>query len=255
MFGNGGDDGHDSGPDPGQIIFGYLLWRELQSGRLAPGDVFRAGCAVVLFFGAIGGVILVIALASVPSHYGGTYSPGRHALPGPGRAGRLLGADHDAEADDRADGETEREPRTDAKAIGETETDPEAAAWGRHPRIARQRLVDEGDEGPAVAPVLVHKEGLPPDHRRGCPSRRRRIRSRPASRAGTSRSRGGAAWSYFPYIDRSREPDIFGCDGTDAAPTEGWVTFEVPDCRRDGPVLTTCLPDIGCGRPTRIRLR
>lgn len=65
----GDDDGFDSS-DVGGLLFGYLLYRELHSGRLDAGGCLRAGCLVAILIGAVlGGLLLLAALATSSQRY------------------------------------------------------------------------------------------------------------------------------------------------------------------------------------------
>ncbi len=83
MFGNdnGGDGGDDGGFGLGQLLFGLWLWRELDSGRIDAGQLFKA---LFLIAAVIGGgflVLLAIASASVP-RYDGSYDSYAPTIPG-----------------------------------------------------------------------------------------------------------------------------------------------------------------------------
>ena len=57
-----GDDGDDGGMSFGELLFGMWLWREVDSGRIQPGCIFRAIALLVLVLG--GGFLLLIAIGS-----------------------------------------------------------------------------------------------------------------------------------------------------------------------------------------------
>ncbi len=69
-----GDDDHDPF-DLGQLLFGYLVYREIRDGRLDADQVIRAGCLVILLIGAVlGGGALLVGTFAAP-HDGGSYVP------------------------------------------------------------------------------------------------------------------------------------------------------------------------------------
>lgn len=60
MFDDGGGDGGDGGFGWGQALFAFLLWRELDSGRLTLGGLIAGILGLLLGLAAIGLGILVI---------------------------------------------------------------------------------------------------------------------------------------------------------------------------------------------------
>ena len=72
MFGNdnGGDGGDDHGFGLGQLLFGLWLWRELDSGRIDAGAIFKLLFLVAAVIGGGFLLLLAIASASVPRHGG-----------------------------------------------------------------------------------------------------------------------------------------------------------------------------------------
>lgn len=62
MTGLGDDDGRD-GPDQDQALLAYLLWREVQSGRMSATDPIWAGCAYFVLVGVVIGIGLLVLLA------------------------------------------------------------------------------------------------------------------------------------------------------------------------------------------------
>lgn len=44
-----------------QALFAFLLWRELDSGRMTPGDLLRGAFALLLVLGAVGLGLLLLA--------------------------------------------------------------------------------------------------------------------------------------------------------------------------------------------------
>ncbi|MFM2105558.1 MAG: hypothetical protein RL338_590 [Chloroflexota bacterium] len=69
MFDNGDHHGHGdgdgNGTDWGQAIFAFLLFRELQSGRMSAGDLFIGAIGFFLVLGGLGlGLLLIVGLLS-----------------------------------------------------------------------------------------------------------------------------------------------------------------------------------------------
>ena len=69
MFGND-DGGDDDGLGLGEVLFGLWLWRQMDSGRMDAGGVFKAGCLILALLGGGLLILLVIASASVPRYSG-----------------------------------------------------------------------------------------------------------------------------------------------------------------------------------------
>ena len=67
MFDNGDHHGHGdgNGPDWGQALFAFLLWREVQAGRMNAGDILVGAIGFLLVLGGLGlGLLLLVGLLS-----------------------------------------------------------------------------------------------------------------------------------------------------------------------------------------------
>ena len=93
MFGNDSGDGngdHD-GFSFGQLLFGLWMWRELESGRLDAGSVFKAIFVILAVLGGGFLLLLMVVGMSMPRYDGYdpyTPMPGRPRRPPTRRRGR-----------------------------------------------------------------------------------------------------------------------------------------------------------------------
>lgn len=244
MFGNdnGGDGGDDHGFGLGQLLFGLWLWRELDSGRIDAGSIFK-----VLFLGAavIGGgflVLLAIAGASVPRYGGSLDDSTPYAWP--------------TEAPAFVPAWTPRPTSTPAPPATQSPAPKpkplpgigkKVAAgdgwWVRVDKVARWRPAWYREPGWRLVTAYV-TVGMPAVE-------------------------DGCAWgdmfyvtarsgrTYQGFLDqRLREPQLFDCaDYHRRTQARGWVTFEIRDKDAKGLVLTSCVPEMfGCDDGPRIRL-
>ena len=236
MFGNdnGGDGGDDHGFGLGQLLFGLWLWRELDSGRIDAGGIFKVLFLVAAVIGGGFLVLLAIAGASVPQYAGSLDYATPYAWPT--EAPAFVPA-WTPQAD--IDAHSHRDPV--AHAEGET------APRHRQEGPGRGRLVGAGRQGRALAALVVPRARLAPGHRvhhRRHAGRGGRLRlGRHVLRHGPER-----ALVHRLAGGRSRTR-ISSTAPTTTAGTQakGWVTFEVRDKDAKGLVLTSCVPEMfGC---------
>ena len=239
MFGND-DGGDDDGLGLGEVLFGLWLWRQMDSGRMDAGGVFKAGCLILALLGGGLLILLVIASASVP-RYSGSFD---YSTPysRPTEAPFVAPAWTPRPAPTPAPTATPSPTPTPRHRIGKKV----AAAdgwWVRVDKVKRWRpsWYDEPGWRLVTAYVTV---GMPAVE-------------------------NGCAWGdmffvtarsgreYQGFLDQTRrEPQLFDCaDYHRRTKAKGWVTFEVRDKDAKGLVLTSCVPEMfGCVDGPRIRL-
>ena len=243
-----GNDDHDPW-DLGQLLFGYLVYRELRDGRLDADQVIRAGCLLVLIVAAvIGGGLLLIGGLAAPQ-YGGGYVPYETAAPYTTRqpafvapaTARPTAAPTTAEPTPTpkpkpTPGQTpipgigKRVPGGGGWAVTVTKVQRWRPSWYRQPgwrlitAYVRVRM-------PAVEYECAWADSFWLEARSG-------------------RTYGGL------WISGPRDPSLFACSDYHRATTAaGWVTFEVRDADAKGLLLNACLPAFGfCEKPAVIRL-
>ena len=245
MFGNdnGGDGGHDhDGFSFGQALFALWLWRELDSGRIDGGQVFKAIAVIFLVIAGGGLLLLVIASASMPRYDSSLDPYATSAWP--------------TEAPAYAPAWTPRPTRTPAPTATPTPTPKPTPIPGIGKKVA-------AGDGWFVTVTKVE---------RWKPS----WYKEPGWRLITARVTVGmpavdfdCAWSdmfsvtapsgreYRAWIEGNREPALFACSDYHRRTTDkGWVTFEVRDADAKGLVLTFCMSSVlGCDDAPRIRLK
>ena len=233
MFGNDGDDHHGLDPgDIGALLFGWLVYREVQAGRLDAGGCLRAGCLIVAIIGAVigGGLLLLGTIGSLATPgYGGfapieTYAPfptERPAIVVPATARPAPTPAPTAEPTPTPKptpmpGIGDRVPAGDGWAVTVTKVQRWRPAW-----------YDE----PGWRLVTVHVKVRMPAVEYECV-----LGSTFWLRARSGREYQGFEWQ------RLREPGLFACSDYHRPTTAaGWVTFEVRDADAKGLVLLTWL--------------
>jgi len=229
------DDDHS---DLGGLLFGYLLYREIRDGRLEAGDIFRAGCVLVLVVGAVLGAVLLVVGLSMPR-----YDP---------EGGIQYGAP------------------TAPVFVAPVALPPESQA-----PVATRRPTPEPTPSPTVKPTPLPGVGTRVDAGDGWAITVTKVQrwrpgwyDEPGWRLITAylkvrmpavenecvwgdmfvvTARGGR--TYQGFLDQQlREPDLFACSDYHRPTTAaGWVTFEVRDADAKGLVLTACPGDLfGC---------
>ena len=243
MFGNdNGGDGHDhDGFSVGQLLFGLWMWRELESGRLDAGSVFKALFLIAAVLGG-GFLLLLLVVGATMPRYDGSLDPYTpYAWP--------------TEAPAYAPAWTSRPTWTPAPTATPSPTPKPTPKPTPIPGIGKK--VAAGD-GWTVTVTQV---------RRWTPS----WYHEPGWRLITAYVKVGlpaveyeCVWgdmffltarsgrTYQGFLDqRLREPELFDCsDYHRRTTTAGWVTFEVRDADAKGLVLTACPGDLfGCEGP------
>ena len=245
--------GDDNDPfDLGQLLFGYLVYREIRDGRLDADGIIRAGCLIVLLVGAVIGGGLLLAGAFATPQYGGGYVPVETAAPYPTQLPAIV-----ALATPRP---TVR-PTPSAKPTPTPTPTPKPTPKPSPVPVIGKRVV--AGDGWAVTVTKVE---------RWRPSWYRE----PGWRLLTAYVKvhmpavdDGCAWgdtfwleaksglTYQGWLDRVvREPELFACaDYHRATTAAGWVTFEVRDADAKSLVLHACLPAYSsCETPVVIRV-
>ena len=245
MLGND-DGGDDNGLGLGELLFGLWLWRELDSGRIDAGCIFRALGLIVLVLG--GGFLLLLAIvgASAPRydgslHYGTPYEwptevPAYVApvwTPEPARTPEPAATPSPTPA---ATPKPTPLPRIgDKVAAGD-------GWWVRVDKVGRWRPSWYREPGWRLVTAYV-TVGMPAVED-GCAWGDMFFVTAPSRRI------------YTGWTEGDREPHLFECtDYHRRTQARGWVTFEVRDKDAKGLVLTSCVPEMfGCDDGPRIRL-
>jgi hypothetical protein len=234
-----GNDDHDPF-DLGQLLFGYLVYREIRDGRLDPDAILRAGCLVSLLIGAVlgGGLLLVGAFAT--PQYGGGYVPYETPFTYPTEQPAFVPPATVRPAATPKPTPTPRPtpipgigtrvPAGDGWAVTVTKVQRWRPSWYREPGW---RLVTAWVKVrmPAVEYECVWGDMFWLEARSGR--------------------------TYQGWLDQQlREPQLFDCSDYHRATTaQGWVTFEVRDADAKGLLLYACLPELfSCETPAVIRL-
>ena len=243
-----GNDDHDPW-DLGQLLFGYLVYREIRDGRLDADQVIRAGCLVVLLLGAVlaGGALLVGAFAT--PQYGGGYVPYETPFTYPTeQPAFVLPATAQPTAAPTATAKPTPKPIPTAKptplpGIGKRVSAGEGWAV-TVTKVERWRPSWFNEPGWRLLTVYVKVRMPAVDD--GC-------------------GWGDSFWlqaksgrTYQGWLDQQvREPQLFACSDYHRVTTAaGWVTFEVRDADAKALVLSVCLPAYSwCDESARIQLR
>jgi hypothetical protein len=246
-----GDDDHDPF-DLGQLLFGYLVYREIREGRLDGDTILRAGCLLVLLVGAVlgGGLLLVGGLST--SHDGGGAYPYETAAPHPtGRPAIVVPATPRPTV--RPASTAKPTPTPTAKPTPQPTPKPLPGIGNRVAagegwavtvtRVQRWRPGWYDEPGWRLLTAYV-KVRMPADDSR-C-------------------AWGDSFWvearngrTYVGEVDWGlRDPSLHACaDYHRPTTVSGWVTFEIRDADAKGLVLFACLPLFAsCETPAAIRL-
>jgi len=245
MFGNdnGGDGGHDDrGFGLGQLLFGLWLWRELDSGRLDAGQVFRALFLIAAVIG--GGVLVLLAIvgATMPRYDGSVGLPAPYAWPteAPALAPAWTPGPASTPAPTATPSPTPKP--TPLPGIGR-KVAAGAGWWVRVDKVGRWRPSWYHQPGWRLITAYI-TVGMPAVEYE-CAWGDMFFVTAPGGR------------EYQGFLDqRLREPRLFGCtDYHRRTQVKGWVTFEVRDKDAKGLVLMSCVPEmLGCIDGPRIRL-
>jgi hypothetical protein len=238
-----GNDDHDPW-DLGQLLFGYLVYRELRDGRLDADQVIRAGCLVILLIGALlGGGALLVGTFAAP-HDGGSYVPFETPFTYPTEQPAFV-----------APGTVR--PTATARPTPTPRPTPKPT-----PLPGLGTSVRSGD-GWAVTVTKVERWRPSWYREPGWRLVTAYVKVRmPAN--GYACAWGDSFWleaksgrTYWGLVDvGSRDPSLFACaDYHRATTTAGWVTFEIRDADAKGLVFSACLPAYStCETPAVIRL-
>jgi hypothetical protein len=246
----GDDNGHDPF-DLGQLLFGYLVYREIRDGRLDGDAILRAGCLLVLLVGAVlGGGLLLIGAFAAPQ-YGGGYAPYETPFTYPTEQPAIVPpvsirpaptvrptptptpspTPKPTPRPSPLPGIGTRVPAGDGWAVTVTKVQRWRPSWYREPGW-RLITVYLKVRMPAVEYACAWGDAFWVEARSGR--------------------------TYQGWLDQQvREPQLFACADYHRATTDtGWVTFEVRDADAKGLVLYACLPAYSwCETPAGIRLK
>jgi hypothetical protein len=230
--------------DLGQLLFGYLLYREIRDGRLDADGILRAGCLIVLLVGAvIGGGLLLVGAFATPQ-YGGGYVPAGTTAPYPTERPAIV-APATARPTLRATPAPTPTPTPKPSPLpGIGKRVPAGEGWAvTVTKVARWRPGWYDEPGWGLLTVYVKVRMPAVDD--GC-------------------AWGDSFWleaksgrTYQGWLDgQVREPELFACADYHRVTTDaGWVTFEVRDADAKGLVLSACLPAYySCETPAVIRV-
>ena len=235
------DDDHDPF-DLGQLLFGYLVYREIRDGRLDADQVIRAGCLVVLIVAAVigGGALLIGGLAS--SQYGGCYIPVETVAPHPTEQPAFV-APATARPTAPPTATSKPTPRpTPLPGIGKRVR--AGGGWAvTVTKVARWRPSWYREPGWRLITAYV-KVRMPANGYECAWGDSFLLEAR-------------SGRTYEGLMDSGlRDPSLFACaDYHRATTAAGWVTFEIRDAAAKGLVLSACLPAFSsCETPAVIRL-
>lgn len=239
MFGN--DDGHHdhNGFSVGQLLVGLYLWREMEAGRLSPGDIFKTLFVIAAVIGGGFLLLLVIAGASV-APYGGSVGAGYPYIPAT-NAPVYLPAWTPKPVWTAVPTFSPAPPPTPIPGIG-----TRVAAGGEWTvtvdKVQRWKPSWYRQPGWQLITVYVTVRMAADDN---CVWGDMFSVTAP----------GGT--DYQGWLDQTlREPSIFECaDYHRPTTAKGWVTFEVRNEDAKGLLMTACLPEMfSCDDPAVIRI-
>ncbi len=239
--------------DLGQLLFGYLVYREIRDGRLDGDAILRAGCLLFLLAGAVlGGGLLLVGAFATPQYGGGypyetpfTYPTQQPAFVPPATARPAAAPTPAARPTPTPTPAPTPKPTPKATPLpGIGRTVPAGDGWAvTVTKVARWRPGWYSEPGWRLITAYV------------------RVRM-PA--VAYECAWGDTFWleatsgrTYQGRLDQQvREPQLFACSDYHRRTTAaGWLTFEVLDVDARGLVLSTCLPACAsCERPAVIRL-
>jgi len=244
MFGNdGGHDDHD-GFGLGQLLFGLWLWRELDSGRLDAGGVFKALFVIAAVLG--GGFLLLLAIigATMPRYDGAVDLDAPYPFT----------TDLPAYVPVTTPRPTRATVPTAMPSPAPTRKPPAIPGIGKRVAAGDGWTV-KADKVQRWKPSWYHEPGwrLVTVHL---------VIGMPATDDGCAwgdmfslTARSGR--EYQGWLDQTnREPELFACTDYHRTTTaKGWVTFEVRDKDAKGLVMSFCPDVLGfCEQPARIRI-